>query len=550
MSHPLKKKRGSESRFIFTFLLFLFIYNFCSAQPLSTPEDTLLFREGEILLAKGETEKALWRFKRLVTEYPQSPLLNEAKFRMGICYFRLKKPKDSIRILNELFSTFLWPTRMVQIFTLLGDNYLELKDPHNALLWYGKGILVQGPSSNELKIKVRTLIDTFDSEEELKQIESLYRGAYAGDYAKLKLTQLESLRRDERFAPTYRVGVILPLSGIGQSFGEKVLQGIQLAVKETDLLNKNSLISLEILDSNGSPHEVEKAIEELATKRKVLAILGPLLSQTAESAVRKAGQVKVPLITFFQKELNLEHGGFLFQNSITPLQQVQSLVDFAVNQSGLQSFAIFYPNSPYGFHFKTLFLQEVTQRGGKIIGVVAYQEDQTDFSEEIKGFFKFRVNQIYQCGLFIPDTHDRIGLILSQIARYNIKGLTFLGTSSWNGPGLISVGGSGAEGSLFVDAFYKRDPSLGVSRFVQEFRKTYQRDPETLEALGYDGAKFLKEILQSKKVSTPAQLKEEILQTQNFQGVSGLKGFDETGKSIRSLNILKVNQGRIEKIFP
>ncbi len=95
-------------------------------------------------------------------------------------------------------------------------------------------------------------------------------------------------------------------------------------------------------------------------------------------------------------------------------------------------------------------------------------------------------------------------MILSQMSYYDIKG-TFLGTNAWNGPGLISTAGKAAEGAIFVDAFFKRDPSPLVAHFVEEFRKTYQRDPETLEALGYDGAKFIKDILHSKLVSSPLQ---------------------------------------------
>jgi ABC-type branched-subunit amino acid transport system substrate-binding protein len=85
---------------------------------------------------------------------------------------------------------------------------------------------------------------------------------------------------------------------------------------------------------------------------------------------------------------------------------------------------------------------------------------------------------------------------------------------------------------------------------VEDFRKTYQRDPETLEALSYDGAKLIKEILLSKSVSSPLQLQEELRQVKNFQGVSGLKGFGEDGKAIRTLYILKVNKGQIEQISP
>ena len=117
------------------------------------PDDTSLFREGEILLSKGDTEKALWRFKKLITDFPKSPLFNESKFRMGICYTQLKRPQDAIRILNELLPTFLSPSRMVQVFSLLGSNHLELNDRLTVLHWYGKGILVPGQPNEDLRKK-------------------------------------------------------------------------------------------------------------------------------------------------------------------------------------------------------------------------------------------------------------------------------------------------------------------------------------------------------------------------------------------------------------
>jgi len=590
---PSITQRNRGWKLILALLFLFFIQSPTLAQSPSPLDDASLFREGEIFLSKGDTEKALWRFKKLITDFPKSPLLNESKFRMGICYTQLKRPQDAIRILTELLPTFLSPSRMVQVFSLLGDNHLELKDRLTALHWYGKGILVPGQPNDELKKKMRSIIDTYDSGEELTRIESLYRGAYAGGYAKLKLVRLAKRQGNDTLArkilmefekeyrgvdygplvkellesiplppkSKYTVGVILPLSGIHQPYGERVLQGVQLAIKETEVPGKIPLISLAIRDSKGSPLEAERAVEELVTKEKVIAIIGPLLSSTAERAVKKVQQMKVPLLTFSQKEIK---GDFLFQNSLTPYDQVQTLVEYAIRDLDLRTFAVFYPNSPYGLYFKNLFAQEVSRRGGKISGVVVYQEDQTDFSQEIKGFFKIETIQKSDSkrkkeeefkplrsvdGIFIPDTHDRVGMILSQMAYYDVKG-TFLGTNAWNGPGLISTAGRAAEGAIFVDLFFKKDSSPLVVRFVEEFRKTYQRDPEILEALGYDGAKFLKDILQSKLISTPLQMKEEICQVQNFQGVSGLKGFGEDGKAIRTLRILKVDKGQIEQVSP
>jgi len=590
MLPPSTTQPNKGWKLILLFLPLLFLQSPVFAQP--QHDDMALFKDGEILLSKGETEKALWRFKSVVTDFPQSPLFNDAKFGMGVCYTRLKRPKDAIRVLNELFQTFLSPPRMMQTFSLLGDNYLESKDRLTALHWYGKALLIPGQPREELKQKVRSTMDASDSEEEIKSIESLYRGTYSGGYAKLRLAQmakrqgsdlvakryLTELEREYRgtdymvqakelldtislsLKSKYTVGVILPLSGNHRLFGERALQGIQLAIKETDY----PLISLAIRDSKGSPWEAEKAVEDLVNKEKVMAIIGPLLSIGVDQATQKARQLKVPLLTFSPREPSSNKEDFVFQNSITPSEQIQTLISFVTKELELSTFAVFYPNSPYGLYFKNLFNQEVTQRGGKVLGSVVYQEDQTDFSQEIKVFFKIKAVQkpdtkrkkedefktlLSVDGVFIPDSHDRVGMILSQMAYYDVT-TTFLGTNSWNGPGLISIGGKGAEGSIFVDTFFKKNPSALVTRFVEEFRKTFQRDPETLEALSYDAAKFIKEILQSKSVSSPMQVQEELRRVNNFQGVSGLRGFAEDGRAIRTLSILRVNKGQIQQISP
>jgi ABC-type branched-subunit amino acid transport system substrate-binding protein len=366
--------------------------------------------------------------------------------------------------------------------------------------------------------------------------------------------------------PKFTLGVILPLSGVHQPYGQRVLQGIQLAIKELDPSGKDPFVSLVLQDSKADPAEAEKAIEELVSKENVIAILGPLLSIELDRAAKKAQQLRIPIITFSQKELQPGKNEFIFQNSLHHSDQIQTLVSYALKTLGLKSFGIFYPNSPYGLYFKNLFAQEVSRQGGQVFGAVAYQEGQTDFSREIRGFFKIeavkdqdsprkRWGDEYQSGitldgLFIPDGHDRVGLILSQIAYYDIQGLTFLGTNAWNGPELIPVAGKSAEGAIFTDAFFKKNPSSSSLRFVETFRNAYQRDPETLEALGYDGAKLLGEMLRSKPISSPLQLNEEISKIQNFQGVSGLKGFGEGGRPLRTFSILKINKGQVELVKP
>jgi ABC-type branched-subunit amino acid transport system substrate-binding protein len=194
-----------------------------------------------------------------------------------------------------------------------------------------------------------------------------------------------------------------------------------------------------------------------------------------------------------------------------------------------------------------------------------YQEEQTDLGQEIRSFFKIKMSprgvasqkkeEDYTPGysvdaLFIPDNYSRVGLILSQMAYYNVKGTTFLGTNAWNHPSLPSVGGQSAEGSLFVDAFFKGNPSSATEYFFNEFRKTYSRDPETVEALSFEAAEYVRKILVAKMVSSSIQLKEEMRRVQDFLGPAGLKGFAEDGKALRTPSIMRVHKGKIEYFGP
>lgn len=563
-------------------------------QALSRSDDRALFAEAEDLFTKGEIEKALWRFRRITVDFPASPLYDESRFRMALCYTRLKRPKDALRMLMDLVLTSLAPPRKVEILTLIGDNYLELKDQDSALLWYGKAILSANPPPEELKKKVRSLIDRITTEKELNQIASSYRGAYAGGYAKWRLLQMARSRRDETAArkfleeldkeyrtmdyyseakrlleplmkPKYTIGVILPLSGPYQPFGERALKAIELATRQKDSRPAPPAIALSIRDSKGLSQEAEKAVEDLVVREKAIALLGPLLSATVERAAKKAQQLRIPMLTLSQKEVTGGRNDFIFQNSLTPLAQVRTLVHYVIKELELRTFAVISPNSPYGHQYKNLFTQEVSARGGKVVGALVYQEDQTDFGAEIRRFFKVEILTRYDPknrkieefkptfsvgGIFIPDSYERIALILSQLDYYEVKEPVFLGTNAWNNPQLLSTAGRAAEGAIFVDAFFKGSRSPEVIRFVDEFRKLYQHDPETLEALAYDGMRFLVEVLSSRSFGTAVQVRDEMRRLNQFKGVSNLRGFGEGGYPIRPLAVLRIKQGRIEQVSP
>ena len=68
--------------------------------------------------------------------------------------------------------------------------------------------------------------------------------------------------------------------------------------------------------------------------------------------------------------------------------QARTLVHDMFFNLGLQKFAILYPDNPYGRRLKDAFIREAERLEGEIVILEPYQEEQTDFGEEIKKVFQ------------------------------------------------------------------------------------------------------------------------------------------------------------------
>ena len=179
----------------------------------------------------------------------------------------------------------------------------------------------------------------------------------------------------------YTVGCLLPLSGPYQAVGLQALKGIELALERFSVQSSGSQMNIIVKDSNGDPDQTRLAMQELVAE-KVAAIIGPIV--TAEVAAVEAQANGIPIITLTQKDNITTIGDYVFRNFITPEMQIKALTDFTTNILGLNRFAILYPDETYGITFMNLFWDRLLEIGGKIVGVEAYNPQHTDFADPIK----------------------------------------------------------------------------------------------------------------------------------------------------------------------
>jgi ABC-type branched-subunit amino acid transport system substrate-binding protein len=428
-----------------------------------------------------------------------------------------------------------------------------------------------------------------------------------------------------------RVGVVLPLTGRYASFGDEVLRGLLLAAgafnrelplpevvpTEPDPLAEflderippesrdpgakiappparppgpaRGGIQLVVRDSGGSPERAAAAVRELAADAKVLAIVGPIFSAESEAAAQAAEEAQIPLLTLSNRmELGAERD-YVFRLRMTPDDEIDRLVEYAMDEVGAQTFAILYPMSRYGRGMRSRYWEAVVDRGGKVVAAAGYEPDATDFKAPIRGMVGFdlitrnervalrersralrrgrrlepeaaaQLKEILytQLGpeaeplppvvdfdaLFIPDGHDKIQLIAPQLAFHEVEGVQLLGSSDWNDPELIEIGRDHVTGALISTPFYAGSDFEIVRNFVTSYRESFGSEPDEFSASAFDALNIV--LTQAAlKYDSRLAVRDGILRIYGFPGVSGVTSILPDGNARKRPFLLKVMRRR------
>lgn len=395
---------------------------------------------------------------------------------------------------------------------------------------------------------------------------------------------IEEIKKNAVFN-RYTIGCLLPLSGPYEIFGSRALKGIELALALFSSKSDTPPINIIVKDTGADPDKTIAALEELYHER-VAAILGPIV--TSEIAGRDAQQMGIPIITFTQKDNIPEIGDKVFRNFITPKMQVQAIVSFTVESLGLERFAILYPDETYGLAYMNLFWDQLLESGGKVVGVESYRPEQTDFMDPIKklvgiyyqlpedlkpeNFPEINENSAQANeenretelkkdegdeepvpivdfdAVFIPDAPGKVGLIVPQLAYFDIKDVFLLGTNLWHSDSLIKIAHQYVQGALMTDGFFAQSTSPQVQEFVKFYEETYQETPDFVSAVVYDSAMMLFDIVGRPHIRYRTDIRDELLNLVNFPGVTGNTRFDENGEVQKKMHLLKIQGKRFVEL--
>jgi ABC-type branched-subunit amino acid transport system substrate-binding protein len=391
------------------------------------------------------------------------------------------------------------------------------------------------------------------------------------------LEMIEQAFSGEKFV----VGCLLPLSGPFALYGQKVLNGMELALDPFGDSEHAAMIELVIEDTGGTADGALAAIERLILRKGLIVVVGPLASKAAVAAAKRANELQVPIITLTQKEGIVMEGEFVYRSFLTPSMEVSALANHAIFEMGFRNFAILYPNNSYGQVLMDLFWEQVDSRGGKITAVESYPPKETDFALQIKKLVGLhyprpkairdmmktvrakRAEEIIDLrgdeepfpivdfdAVFIPDNVQHIALIAPHFPFYSVFDIRLLGTSLWQSEELIKLSGEHLQGAVFPTGFYPLLEEEKVRLFVEKYTDVFEETPGVLAATGYDTVSFIKNLVIERAIRTSQELQEGLSQAASYEGVTGRFSFDASGEVEKNPLLLTVMGKDLKPILP
>ena len=355
--------------------------------------------KAKALLMMNEILAAAQTVKSFLAMYPSSGYVADAECTLGLINYRLQRYDDAMRSFVSAWRKASIPPRSERLLREIMDamdatidGHLQpaavqrllsetLHRPERAYFWLKLG---QKEAARGNITGAAIAVDTLT----LHYPENEYSD------------QLAALRQQIERRGAVKLGALLPLmqnagSSLARQIGTEIYEGIQFAVEENaQQAEARVQVTLEVRDTERDPLVAMRGAQELTADDNVLAIIGPVFSNTTAAVTSLTNRRGIPLITPTANSNGIAGAGiYVFQANPDYDERGRAMARYAVGTRGFQTFAILAPSEGVGRSMADAFVDETTRLGGKIVATEWYQRGATDLQEQLSNIRKAGVRE-------------------------------------------------------------------------------------------------------------------------------------------------------------
>lgn len=339
------------------------------------------------------------------------------------------------------------------------------------------------------------------------------------------------------------IGVVLPLTGPVAAYGSSALDGIKIANRMQPTLKNGEEIKLNIVDTKGDKIESMTATERVLPKVK--AIIGEMVTANTLVVMKTAEAKKVPVIApAATSDKLLKDKKYAARVCFNDSFQGKAMAKYLSNEGKKTTVIVKDQATDYSLGLAKAYKKEFEANGGKILKELIITSGDKDYNAIAAQIASINPDVVY-----LPIYYSEAALFVRQAKAAGVKSLI----ASADGVAddqFIKLGEEHTNGHLYTDSFDSEFPPTELSKqFIKEYEKEKNAKVANFTAMGADAYFVLVNAANRCEGNLTSDcINEQIKNTNNYEGVSGIISIDNTGETKRSLIIKEiVNQKSVYK---
>lgn len=516
-------------------------------------EPTYLFYKAKSAYYADMFKESRDDFNRLIGDRTQSAYIPYAYFFLGNAQYRLHREDDALAAYLDAYR-FSSDRQLDKL--ALKSIEAAVASSHSVIL---EKISIAAVPETKICGLVLALARGLMVQNNYQSVQSILSSCSDPEAVRISREAGEMLRQQTV------IGMVLPLSGELQKYGESLLDGAMLMAKEYGRETGGKIMPV-VYDTKGASMDAARIVKRLIASGAAAAI-GPLTSEETAVASAMLSCSDLPLIAPAASQGGLtELSSTCYQLQPTLDRQGTKMAEFAFRKLRFDTTAIITPTTPDNLRMAEAFASRFKELGGTILGVEYFRPRETDFGSLIIDLKSLAFKRLSDSAIFvnesgdtleakevpvrlesiyIPADADQLQLLLPQINFYNLNA-SYLGGEGWGDKVVYMLGREATKICYFTSGRIGDTANVIQRQFAADFNREYGRDPGYLEALGYDAMALLCQALKAGNYSR-FDIARYLLSVDDYKGAAGNVSFGAEHENL-TMPIFMIEAGRPRQI--
>lgn len=340
-----------------------------------------------------------------------------------------------------------------------------------------------------------------------------------------------------------KIVVVTSMTGATAVTGKQVDAGVRHAADEWNARGGIKGRKIEVIteDDTSTPAGALNAFNK-GMAQKPVAVWAPTFTPYVMTMAPEIKKAKVPVFTSATAPVVTAAAtadGYIFRLRTNDNEAAAIAAKYALETLKARKPAIIYPSNDYGKGGYNIARGVLEKAGVKLVAEEQFNQGDKDVSAQLTKIKAAAPDVLISWTIPVDS-----GLIAVQAKQVGLQA-TILGGPGFGTPEFLGLAKEAAEGiHVLLDA----NVGLGASdaatqQFEKKFKEKFKDVPVSfVVSTNFDGAQVLFQAIE--KVGTdPAKLKQAILATKGYKGVSGEYSFDAEGNGLHQAVIGKWGKG-------